>query len=124
MRRLGSRKFGGRTAVVFVFRREGKGAGEDFPREVGAVLALQEAGGEVAVFGEAGGDVVGAGGVLGVVARRGQRDVVVRLGGQAGDGVLREPGGIAVLALLGEAEEDERVVREGVARFEIGRAHV
>ena len=46
--------------------------------------------------------------------------MVVRLGEQAGDGVLREPGGIAVLALLGEAEEDERVVREGVARFAQG----
>jgi len=42
-----------------------------------------------------------AGGALGVVAVRGKRDAVVRLGGQAGDGVLRDPGGIAVLALLG-----------------------
>jgi len=74
----------------------------------------------VAVFGEAGGEFVGAGGAPGVVARRGQRDVVVRLGEQAGGGVLREPGGIAVLALLGEAEEDERVVREGVPRFAQG----
>ena len=46
--------------------------------------------------------------------------MVVRLGEQAGDGVLREPGGIAVFALLGEAEENERVVREGVARFAQG----
>ena len=39
---------------------------------------------------------------------------------QAGDGVLREPDGIAVPALLGEVEEDERVVREGVTRFARG----
>ena len=43
--------------------------------------------------------------------------MVVWFGEQAGDGVLSEPGGIAVLTLLGEAEEDERVVREGVAHF-------
>ena len=116
----GSPEFGGKAAVVGVVRRAGAGAGEDFPDEVGSLLALQEAGGEVAVFGEAGGEFVGAGGALGVVARRGKRDVVVRLGEQAGDGVLREPGRIAVLALLGEAEEDERVMREGVARFAQG----
>jgi len=40
----------------------------------------------MAVFGEAGGEFVGAGGVLGVVARRGKRNVVVRLGEQAGNG--------------------------------------
>ena len=110
---------------VGVVGREREGAGEDFPGEVAVpdlsgVEGLQEAGGEVAVFGEAGGDVVGAGGAGGVVVRRGKRDVVVRLGEQAVDGMLREPGGIAVLALLGEAEQDERLVREGVARFAQG----
>ena len=86
----------GELPVSFVFWCQFAGAGEDFPGEVGALLTLQEAGGEVTVFGEAGGEFVGAGGALGLVARRGQRDVVVRLGEQAGEGVLREPGGIAV----------------------------
>ena len=34
----------------------------------------------------------------------------MRLGQQSGDGVLREPGGIAVLSLFGETKQD---VREG-----------
>ena len=80
----GSPEFGGKAAVVGVVGREGEGAGEDLPCEVGALLALQEAGGEVAVFGEAGGKFARAGGALGVVARQGKRDVVMRLGEQAG----------------------------------------
>ena len=79
-----SRKLRAQLAVARIIWRESEGAGEDFPGEVGALLALQEAGGEMAVFGEAGGEFVGAGGALGVVARRGKRDVVVRLGEQAG----------------------------------------
>ena len=69
MRRVGSIEFARKAAVVGVVGRESEGAGEDFPREVGVLLALQEAGGEVAVFGEAGGEFAGAGGALGVVAR-------------------------------------------------------
>ena len=115
-----SRKLRAQLVDVGIFRRNHERAGQDFSGEVGALLALQEAGGGVAVFGAAGGDFVGTGGTLGVVARWGQRDVVVRLGEQAGDGVLREPGGIAVRALLGEAEEGDRLVREGVARFALG----
>ena len=82
--RVGSPEFGGKAAAVGVVGRERQSAGDDLLREAGALLALQEAGGEVAVFGEAGGKFVGAGGALGVVARRGKRDVVVRLGEQAG----------------------------------------
>ena len=71
-------------AAVGIVRREGEGTGENMLCEVGALLALQAAGGEVAVFGEAGGKFVRAGGALGVVARQGKRDVVMRLGEQAG----------------------------------------
>ena len=66
---VGSREFAGRAAIVCIVGREGQGAGDDL-REVGAVIELQQADGEVAVFGEAVGDVVRAGGALGVVARR------------------------------------------------------
>ena len=72
MHRIGSREFREKPPVIRIVRRKSDGAGEDLPGEVGALLALQEAGGEVAVFGEAGGEFVRAGGVPGVVARRGK----------------------------------------------------
>ena len=43
-----------------------EGAGEDLAGEGGTVLALQKAGGEMAVLGETEGEFVGAGGAIGV----------------------------------------------------------
>ena len=46
MHRIGSREFREKPPVIRIVRRKREGADEDFFCEVGALLALQEAGGD------------------------------------------------------------------------------
>ena len=81
---------------------------------------MQEAGSKDAIFGKTRAQFVCAGSTLGVIARRWQRHVVVRLLKQARHSELREPVGITVSSLPREAEQDEWVVRKSGARFTQG----
>ena len=107
----------GKPRVVFLLRLQCACTGDDLLCQFTPALPLKESRTEEAILCQPLAQFMRSSGMLSLGARRGKRNVVMRLGKQAGDGVLREPGGFAMLALVREAEEDKRVVREGVTRF-------